>query len=64
MINKERFGITKNKVPNKQINKQGSGQFGGGPDNYDGTSNTNAGVNTAELRQNDSQSPAKVVVTD
>jgi len=46
MINKQKMGLTGAKAGKTtgQVKKSSGGQFGGGPDNYDGTKNTNAGT--------------------
>lgn len=46
MINKQKMGLTGNKASgsNSQQKGSGGGQEGGGPQNYDGRANTNAGT--------------------
>ncbi len=64
MINKQKMGLTGAKAGaiNPEIRKTSGGQFGGGPQNYDGRANTNAG--TPPPQDNYFEKPASLVVTD
>jgi hypothetical protein len=64
MINKQKMGLTGAKAgtTNSQINRPTTGQFGGGPDNYDGRANTNAG--TPPPQQNYFDTPGAQIKTD